>query len=192
MSVAKPISKNRRGSNSRGRVEAGVTSRSPHRAGREQFAHPVPRFQLFQPSWKPIKRHPDGRIAGLPTHLWPAFVETVCRLGVLPVFPPDPALYPTSPSLQWVAWASLPHLLGQLVDTRYYARLRLPSAHLDALRSRSVTVTLLVPSVRVLSQSSFMLRNPCINARPAWSPGTPLPGCPQGNRWLSQVPRLPL
>jgi len=31
----------------RGRVEAAVTCRPPHSAGREQFAHPVPRFQLF-------------------------------------------------------------------------------------------------------------------------------------------------
>jgi hypothetical protein len=51
---------------------------------------------------------------------------------------------------------------------------------------------LFVPSVRVLSSSSLALRNPCVNARPAWSPGTPLPGCRQGNKWLSQVPRLPL
>ena len=30
------------------------------------------------------------------------------------------------------------------------------------------------------------------HAWPAWSPGTPFPGCLQGNNWLSQVPRLPL
>jgi hypothetical protein len=43
-----------------------------------------------------------------------------------------------------------------------------------------------------LRSSSLPLRNPCVNARPAWSPGTPFPGCRQGNKWLSQVPRLPL
>ncbi len=29
------------------RVEAPVTRRSPHRSGREDFPHPVPRFQAF-------------------------------------------------------------------------------------------------------------------------------------------------
>ena len=50
---------------------------------------------------------------------------------------------PTSPSLQWVAWISLPHLQW------YYARLRLPNVLLDTLCSRSVIDTLFVPSVRV-------------------------------------------
>ena len=86
----------------------------------------------------------------------------------------------------------LPHLLGHLIDTRYYARLRLPFVLLNALCSRSVIDTLLVPLVRVLSQSSLTLRNSCVNARPAWSPGTPFPACSQGNKWLSQVSRLPL
>jgi hypothetical protein len=107
-------------------------------------------------------------------------------LCVSPIFPPRRTLCPASPSLRWVVWASLPHLL------RYYARLRLPLAPLDGLCSRSTTDTLFVPSVRVLSSSSLALRNPCVNARPAWSPGTPFPGCLQGNKWLSQVPRLPL
>jgi hypothetical protein len=57
---------------------------------------------------------------------------------------------------------------------------------------RSFTDTLFVPFVRVLSSSALTLRNPCLNARPAWSPGTPFPGYLQGNKWLSQVPRLPL
>jgi len=57
---------------------------------------------------------------------------------------------------------------------------------------RSFTDTLFVPSVRVPSSGSLALRNPCVNARPAWSPGTPFPGYLQGNKWLSQVPRLPL
>jgi hypothetical protein len=53
-----------------------------------------------------------------------------------PVCPASNALYPTSPSLRWVAWASLPHL------PRYYtcptagagARLRLPLVPLGLLR----------------------------------------------------------
>jgi hypothetical protein len=32
-----------------GRVEAAVTCRPPHRAGREQFAHPVPRYPVLLP-----------------------------------------------------------------------------------------------------------------------------------------------
>ena len=42
-----------------------------------------------------------------------------------------------------------------------------------------------------LLASSLTLRNLCANAWPTWSPGTPFPGCWQGNKWLSQVPRLP-
>jgi hypothetical protein len=38
-----------------------------------------------------------------------------------------------------------------------------------------------------LRASSLILRNACINAWPAWSPGTPFPGCSQGNKWLSQA-----
>jgi hypothetical protein len=57
---------------------------------------------------------------------------------------------------------------------------------------RSFTDTLFVPYVRVLSSSALPLSNDCVNARPAWSPGTPLPAYLQGNKWLSQVPRLPL
>ena len=31
---------------------------------------------------------------------------------VSPIFPPSRTLCPASPSLQWVPWASVPHLLG--------------------------------------------------------------------------------
>jgi len=61
-----------------------------------------------------------------------------------------------------------------------------------AFTRRSPTDTLFVPYVRVLSSSSLALRNACPNAWPAWSPGTPLPGCSQGSKWLSQVPRITL
>jgi len=91
-------------------------------------------------------------------------------LSLTPVFLLDNALYPTSPSLRWVAWVSLPHLHW------YYARLRLPIALLDALCSRSVTDTLfapfrLCPFLKLVS--GMKLR---ANAWPAWSPGTPFPG----------------
>jgi hypothetical protein len=94
----------------------------------------------------------------------------VLWLEVLPVFPASNTFCPTSPSLRWVAWVSLPH------PHRYYARLQLPLVRLGVLCSRSFTDTLFVPSVRVLSSSSLTLRNPCANAWPAWSPGTPFPG----------------
>ena len=87
---------------------------------------------------------------------------------------------------------SVNSLSRQRVDTRYYARLRLPLAHLGVLCSRSATDTLFVPFVRVLSSSSPTLRNFCVNTWPAWSPGTPFPDCRQGNKRLSQVPRLSL
>ena len=105
-----------------------------------------------------------------------------CDLEVSSIFPSSHTLCPTSPSLQWVAWVSLPHI------PRYYARLRLPLALLDVLRSRSVTDTLFVPSVRVLSSSSLPLRNFCANAWPAWSiPVRLFPGGLQGNIWFSQA-----
>jgi hypothetical protein len=49
-------------------------------------------------------------------------------LEVSPICPPSRTVCPASPSLQWVAWASLPHL------PRYYAPLRLPPARLEPLR----------------------------------------------------------
>jgi hypothetical protein len=63
------------------------------------------------------------------------FVETVCRPGVLPIFPSGRTLCPASPSLQWVPWTSVPHLPGPecFRSHRYYDRLRLPDAHLTAL-----------------------------------------------------------
>jgi hypothetical protein len=56
----------------------------------------------------------------------------VCDLEVPPISPPSRTLCPASPSLQWVPWASVPHL------HRYYAPLRLPTAHLEVLRSSLV------------------------------------------------------
>jgi hypothetical protein len=44
--------------------------------------------------------------------------DTVCGPGVPPVVPSDGSLCPASPSLQWVAWVSLPHLTGQ--KTTYF------------------------------------------------------------------------
>ena len=76
-----------------------------------------------------------------------------CDLELSSIFPSSQTLYPTSPSLQWVAWVSLPHL------PRYYARLRLPLVHFGTLRSRSVSDTSLVPFVRVLAYSQARQRS---------------------------------
>src|SRR5437870_5729491 len=57
-----------------------------------------------------------------------SFVDTVCDLGVSPIFPHSRVFCPASPSLQWIPWASVLHLLW------YYALLRLPSVLLDSLR----------------------------------------------------------
>jgi hypothetical protein len=63
----------------------------------------------------------------------------------------------------------------------------LPFALLGVLCFRSFTDTLFVPPVRVPSSGSLSLRNLCANAWPACSPGTPFPGCLQGDKWLSQA-----
>jgi hypothetical protein len=68
-------------------------------------------------------------------------------LEVSPLYPPSRTVCPASPSLQWVAWASLPHL------PRYCAPLRLPTVPLGSLRVRSLPNTLSAPSVCVPSGS---------------------------------------
>jgi len=57
-----------------------------------------------------------------------SFVDTVCELNVSPVVPLSRVSCPASPSLQWVPWASVPHLLATIPSWqhRYYALLRLP------------------------------------------------------------------
>jgi hypothetical protein len=95
-------------------------------------------------------------------------------------------LCPTSPSLPWVAWASLPHV------HRYYTTLRLPSVPLGSLR-----LSLASRSLACLSRSWRPRRARCPVEAPGqrqglWSPGPPLRACRQGDRWLSQVPEFPL
>jgi hypothetical protein len=108
-------------------------------------------------------------------------------LEVSPLFPPIGTVCPPSPSLPWVAWASLPHLL------RYYARLRLPRALLGSLRFRSLPNTLAAPSVCVPSAGSLAagscLPTPgLLVSRYPCSSGVRYPG----DTWLSQVPEFPL
>lgn len=57
-------------------------------------------------------------------------------LEVSPIYPPSRTVCPASPSLGWVAWASLPHL------PRSCAPLRLPPVPLGSLRFRSLPNTL--------------------------------------------------
>ena len=68
-----------------------------------------------------------------------------------PVGPLNKTLCPASPSLQWVLWASVPHLPGQDINTldhRYYDPLRLPNARLGVVRSSlSAPDTLYRPSL---------------------------------------------
>ena len=57
-----------------------------------------------------------------------SFVDTVSKLNVSPVVPLSRVSCPASPSLQWVPWASVPHLpvTAHFQQHRYYAPLRLP------------------------------------------------------------------
>ena len=58
-------------------------------------------------------------------------VSLVALSKVSPIVPSKKTLYPASPSLQRVAWASLPLLLSPVIpDYRYYDPLRLPIVHL--------------------------------------------------------------
>src|SRR5262245_46243969 len=81
----------------------------------------------------------------------------VGELEVSPIFPPSRTVRPASPSLQWVAWASLPHL------PRSCAPLRLPAVPLGSLRFRSLPNTLSASSVCV----------PCGSSGSGSSPPTP-------------------
>src|SRR5262245_37239905 len=99
---------------------------------------------------------------------------------------PPGTLCPTSPSLPWVAWASLPQV------QRYYATLRLPPVLLGVLRWS------LVPRYLACFPRSWSPRRArgLVEApsprQGLWSPGPPLRACVQGHRWLSQVPESPL
>lgn len=87
----------------------------------------------------------------------PGFGDTVCGLNVPAVILPGKTPYLASPSLHWVAWASLPQFL------RYYAPLRLPSAFLGSLRfSLSLPNTLAGKQLGSLEFPSYLFRYmPC-------------------------------
>ena len=88
----------------------------------------------------------------------------VCDLEVSPIFPPEKTLRPASPFLQWVPWASVPHL------HRYYDQLRLPIA-----LPRLVRFSLSSPGTPYISG-----RQPDLSS----SQATPLNTCPAlSSRW---------
>ena len=95
-------------------------------------------------------------------------------------------LCPTTPSLPWVAWASLPHL------HRYSAPLRLPAVPLGGCAGRSPSRYLACFTACVVS-----LTGACPGGSTHVPPGlvgtrSPSPGRPQGDRGLSHVPEFPL
>ena len=108
-------------------------------------------------------------------------------LAASPLFPPLETVCPASPSLPWVAGASLPHVL------RYYARLRLPRALLGSLRVRSLPPTWAapaggVPSAGSLAAASWLPPPGLLGSRSPCSSGVLY----HGDTGLSQVPAFPL
>ena len=102
-------------------------------------------------------------------------------------------LYLASPSLQWVAWTSLPHLpvTGHCLQHRYYCPLRLPKALLGFVPSSvSSPDTLFAPLLSLAGQVRAYL----LSARtmPHRLTGTLNRFYLQGDSWLSPVPELPL
>jgi len=99
---------------------------------------------------------------------------------------PTGMLCPTSPSLQWVAWVSLPHL------QRYYATLRLPPGPLGVLRLSLVPRYLACSSRSWCPRRARRLVEAPSPRQGLWSPGPPVRDVRQGARGLSQVPEFPL
>ena len=128
-------------------------------------------------------------------------MDTVGDLNVSPVGPFSETLCPASPSLQWVLWASVPHLPSQdlnTLDHRYYDPLRLPNAHLGVVRSSlSYPNTLYRPSLPLSLPHSISAelvegrdippqrRDFALRWISLYHPLT------QGSIWTSQVPKLP-
>src|SRR5713101_4092821 len=112
--------------------------------------------------------------------------DTIGEHKVSLVCLPTGTLCSTAPSLPWVAWASLPHL------HRYYAPLRLPPPRLGGFACRSPARYLACFRVFVVSQKGSWSSGSPRPCQGLWSPGPPLRESDQGDRWLSQVPELPL
>ncbi len=101
------------------RVKAPVARRPPHRPGREDFPHPVPRLPVISDD-KPVRRHTDWRIAVAtlmtilmsPTHFTADSVSWCAISKYLPTF-----FYSSRYTLFHLQYSgslelSLPHLTG--------------------------------------------------------------------------------
>jgi hypothetical protein len=106
-------------------------------------------------------------------------------LEVSPISPPSRTVCPASPSLPWVAWASLPHL------PRYCAPLRLPAALLGSLRVRSLPNTLSASWVCVPSRARWAAEA-STQRQGSWSAGPPaLPAVLTRRPWALPSSRGP-
>ena len=130
-------------------------------------------------------------------------MDTVGDLKVPPVGPFNKTLCPASPSLQWVPWASVPHLPGQDINTldhRYYDPLRLPNARLGVVRSSLSAPDTLYRPFLTLCLPHFYSNAGLVEGRdiPPQRRDFALGGwislyrlLTQGSIWTSQVPKLP-
>jgi hypothetical protein len=90
---------------------------------------------------------------------------------------PPGTLCPTSPSLPWVAWVSLPH--GQ----QYYAPLRRPPVLLGVLRlSLAPRYLACCPRAWSPRRARGLVEAPSPH-QGLWAPGPPLRAWVQGHRW---------
>src|SRR5262245_25255385 len=87
-------------------------------------------------------------------------------LEVSPISPPNRTVCPASPSLPWVPWALVPHLL------RYYAPLRLPPVRLGSLRF-SLARRYLVCFLSLCSLTARWRSEALHQHQGSWSAGTP-------------------
>jgi hypothetical protein len=113
-------------------------------------------------------------------------VTRLVRAKSLSCIVPPGTLCPTSPSLPWVAWASLPHV------HRYDATRRLPPVLLGVLRLSLVPRYLACfPRAWSPRRARGLVDAPSPR-QGLWAPAPPLRACGQGHRWLSHVPKCPL
>ena len=175
-----------------------ISGQAPHRSGREGFhssgssvterysrlsAH---NFATLQASGYCLACSAICRI----------FVDTVGERIVPSVVPFSRTLCPVSPSLQWVPRVAVPHLPDRCprTDHRYYDPLRLP-LYPSRVASLSLASRYLARFFAFVSRlyGSLTHRNGPVSARALVHP-VPLIFrlLLQGDRWLSQVPKLPL
>ena len=118
----------------------------------------------------------------------------ICDFRVSLISPPSSTLCPASPSLGWVAWVSLPHLLDRLRGLRYYVQLRLPLHLLGSLRLSLASRYLCWPPFGLCSSRLVgRVGSPRLRLAICCTGSPYLSGCSPTRSWrFSQVPRLPL